>query len=50
MNANREELIASLVAAAFSLAYLIYAFFIPMPTLKQQLGPGPSPRASGWPC
>ncbi len=47
MNANREELIASFVAAAFSLAYLIYAFFIPMPTLKQQLGPGAFPKGIG---
>ncbi len=30
MNANREELIASLVVAVFSLAYLIYAFFVPL--------------------
>jgi len=47
MNVNREDRIASLVVAAFSLAYLIYAFFIPMPTLKQQLGPGAFPKGIG---
>ncbi|MFB3883750.1 MAG: tripartite tricarboxylate transporter TctB family protein [Thermodesulfobacteriota bacterium] len=47
MNVKREELIASLIATAFSLAYLIYAFFIPMPPLKQQLGPGAFPKGVG---
>jgi len=47
MNANREELFASLVAGAFSLAYLVYAFFIPMPPLKQQLGPAAFPKGIG---
>ena len=47
MNANREELFASLVAGAFSLAYLVYAFFIPMPPLKPQLGPAAFPKGIG---
>lgn len=47
MNANREELIASLVIAIFSLAYLIYAFFVPVPSLKQQLGPDAFPKGIG---
>ena len=47
MNAKREELIASFVVAAFSLAYFVGAFLIPLPTLKQQLGPGAFPKAIG---
>lgn len=47
MNAHREELIASLVVAVFSLAYLIYAFFVPVPSLKQQLGPDAFPKGIG---
>ena len=47
MNANREERIASFVVAAFSLAYLVVAFFIPLPPLKQQLGPAAFPKAIG---
>ena len=47
MNANREERIASFVVAAFSLAYFVGAFLIPMPTLKQQMGPGFFPKAIG---
>ena len=47
MNANREDRVASIVAAAFSLAYLVTAFFIPVPPLKQQLGPAAFPKAIG---
>ena len=47
MNANREERIASFVVAAFSLAYFVGAFLIPMPTLKQQMGPGFFPKGIG---
>jgi putative tricarboxylic transport membrane protein len=47
MNANRGDRIASIVAAAFSLAYLVFAFFIPVPPLKQQLGPAAFPKAIG---
>jgi putative tricarboxylic transport membrane protein len=47
MKQNREERIASLVLIAGSLAYLVGAFFIPMPTLKQQLGPDGFPKAIG---
>jgi len=47
MNVNREERIASCVVAAFSLAYFVGAFLIPMPTLKQQMGPGFFPKGIG---
>ena len=47
MNANREDRIASVVAAAFSLAYLVGAFLIPVPPLKQQLGPDAFPKGIG---
>lgn len=47
MNANREDRLASIVATAFSLAYLVTAFFIPVPPLKQQLGPAAFPKAIG---
>ncbi len=47
MNPNREERIASFVVAAFSLAYFVGAFFIPMPTLKQQMGPSFFPKGIG---
>ena len=47
MNVNREERIASCVVAAFSLAYFVGAFRIPMPTLKQQMGPGFFPKGIG---
>jgi putative tricarboxylic transport membrane protein len=47
MNQNREERIASVVLIVFSLAYLVCAFLIPMPTLKQQLGPDGFPKAIG---
>ncbi len=47
MNTSREERIASFVIAAFSLAYLVGAFLIPMPTLKQQMGPGFFPKGIG---
>ena len=47
MNANREERIASFVVAAFSLAYFVGTFLIPMPTLKQQMGPSFFPKGIG---
>jgi putative tricarboxylic transport membrane protein len=47
MKQNREERIASLVLIVGSLAYLVGAFLIPMPTLKQQLGPDGFPKAIG---
>ncbi len=47
MKENREERIASVVLIIFSAAYLAGAFFIPMPALKQQLGPGGFPIAIG---
>lgn len=47
MNAKKQERIASLVVFTFSLAYLMLAFFIPMPTFKQQLGPDGFPKAIG---
>jgi putative tricarboxylic transport membrane protein len=47
MNANREEKIASIVIAAFSIVYFVTAFFIPVPPLKQQLGPSAFPKAIG---
>jgi putative tricarboxylic transport membrane protein len=45
MNQNREERIASIVLIVGSLAYLMGGFQIPMPTLKQQLGPDAFPKA-----
>ena len=48
MKENREERIASIVLIVFSAAYLTGAFFIPMPALKQQLGPGGFPIAIGF--
>ena len=47
MKQNTEERIASIVLIVGSLAYLVGAFFIPMPTLKQQLGPDAFPKAIG---
>jgi putative tricarboxylic transport membrane protein len=48
MKENREERIASIVLIIFSVAYLTGAFFIPMPALQQQLGPGGFPIAVGF--
>jgi putative tricarboxylic transport membrane protein len=48
MKENREERIASVVLIIFSAAYLTGAFLIPMPVLKQQLGPGAFPIAVGF--
>jgi putative tricarboxylic transport membrane protein len=48
MKENREERIASIVLIIFSAAYLTGAFLIPMPVLKQQLGPGGFPIAVGF--
>jgi putative tricarboxylic transport membrane protein len=47
MKLNKEERIASLVLIVGSLAYLGVGFLIPMPTLKQQLGPDAFPKAIG---
>ena len=47
MDTNREERFASFVVAAFSLAYFLVAFFIPVAPLKQQLGPAAFPKAIG---
>lgn len=47
MDANREERTASFVVAAFSLAYFVGAFFIPVAPLKQQLGPDAFPKGIG---
>ncbi len=45
---NREEFIASIVLVLFSAFYLIVAlFFIPVPVLKQQLGPEGFPKGIG---
>jgi putative tricarboxylic transport membrane protein len=48
MKENRGERIASIVLILFSVIYLVGAFFIPMPALKQQLGPGGFPIAIGF--
>jgi putative tricarboxylic transport membrane protein len=48
MKGNSEERIASIVLIVFSATYLTGAFFIPMPALKQQLGPGGFPIAIGF--
>jgi putative tricarboxylic transport membrane protein len=48
MKGKREERIASIVMIFFSLAYLVGAFFIPMPALKQQMGPSAFPIAVGF--
>ncbi len=48
MKQNREERVASLVLIVGSLTYLVGAFLIPMPTLKQQLGPDGFPKAIGF--
>jgi putative tricarboxylic transport membrane protein len=45
---NTEERIASIVLVVFSAAYLVGAFLIPMPVLKQQLGPGGFPITIGF--
>ena len=47
MNGNRDDRIASLVVAAFSLTYFVISFFIPVPPLKQQIGPAAFPKAIG---
>ena len=47
MKTNREQLFASFVVAGFSLAYFVGAFFIPVPPLKQQLGPSAFPKGVG---
>lgn len=47
MDTNREERSASFVVAAFSLAYFVGAFFVPVAPLKQQLGPDAFPKGIG---
>jgi putative tricarboxylic transport membrane protein len=44
---KKEERIAAVIMAAFSLAYLIGAFMIPNPALKQQVGPSVFPKIVG---
>ena len=44
---RRKERIASVVLIVFSAAYLVGAYYIPMPIFKQQLGPGAFPIAIG---
>ena len=44
---NAEERVASIVLIVFSAAYLVGAYYIPMPIFKQQLGPGAFPIAIG---
>ena len=46
--AKREERIASVVVALFSIAYIIGAFTIPHAPLKQQVGPAVFPKAVGF--
>ncbi len=46
--ARREERIASFAVALFSIAYLLGAFAIPQPALKQQIGPDVFPKAIGF--
>lgn len=48
MKQNKEERIASVVLIVGALAYLAGGFLIPMPTLKQQLGPDAFPKAIGF--
>ena len=45
---NFEERIASIALVIFSSVYLVNAFLIPMPVLKQQMGPGAFPIAVGF--
>lgn len=45
---NIEDRIASIALIAFSSAYLVGAFRIPMPVLKQQLGPDAFPKGIGF--
>jgi putative tricarboxylic transport membrane protein len=46
--AKREERIASFVVALFSIAYILGAFSIPNPALKQQVGPSVFPKVVGF--
>jgi len=46
--AKREERIASVIMTVFAAAYFTGTFFlIPVPTIKQQVGPSAFPRAVG---
>jgi putative tricarboxylic transport membrane protein len=45
---KKEEKIASFVWALFSIAYIMGAFAIPVPSYKQQLGPDAFPKAVGF--
>ncbi len=44
---KKEERIAAVIMAAFSLAYIYGAFLIPSPMLKQQVGPSVFPKIVG---
>ena len=48
MKGNKEDRIASIVLIVFSLAYLVGTFLIPMPLIKQRVGPGAFPKAIGF--
>lgn len=43
----REERIAAIVLVLLAAAYLVGSFFIPVPTIKQQLGPDAFPHVIG---
>ncbi len=45
---KREDRIASVIVALFSVAYLMGAFMIKKPVYKQQLGPEAFPKAVGF--
>jgi putative tricarboxylic transport membrane protein len=45
---RREDRIASVLVALFSIAFLMGSFVIPKPVYKQQLGPDGFPKAVGF--
>jgi len=45
---NIDDRVASIVLIVLSSVYLVVAFLIPMPVLKQQLGPDAFPKAIGF--
>ena len=45
---RREERVASVIVALFSVAYLVAAFYIKKPVYHQQLGPDGFPKAVGF--
>ncbi len=48
MAAKKEEKIASIVCAIFSIAYIMGSYAIPKPVIQQQLGPDAFPKAVGF--